>query len=150
MTAKRMSKARFYLGDTLPAPASNGSETYTQVGGTVTVNGPGPSKQMVDVTDMEDNAMVFLSDVPDGNTMTITGFVDETDAGLARLEADAFIDNARRWCRVESLIRADNSVVATYDFLGEVQDHGIEHSRGSSVPINATVKISGPITKTVA
>jgi hypothetical protein len=140
--ARYMSRVTLGVGQTVN-PTSPVGETYDIAANAVNVDGPNVTKSMSDATTMEDDVMVYLSDVPDAGAYVISGYMDSDDTALAAMEGDADLQARRRFFQLTQTDPSDDSTIRTVTVLGEVQEFSISNPRGDKWSFSASVKLSG-------
>lgn len=77
------------LGTVLRVEDPDNAGQFITVGNLTSIPVPGPTKQRIDVTDFDSEAMEYLPGLPDNEELALSGFFNYEDAGQAVLLADA-------------------------------------------------------------
>jgi hypothetical protein len=146
--SKYLSKVKLSIGQdgTVP-PIAPAGDTFDLIGNLTAVGGPSVTKGEIEHTDMESTVKEFFGDLPDNGEMTFTAQRNVGDLGQAAAFADSQAQTQRN-IEVIWLDPSDDSVVETYDFVGEVMDWNQDASIGSTLTVNGRIKIVGAITVT--
>ena len=145
--AKFMSKSRVYIGQGVAPATPPGSDTFDSIGNVTATSGPEFNKSDVEHTDMESTLKEFFGDLADAGSLNFTCNANIGNAGQDAAFSDAQA-NIQRNIKVERLDPADDSVLRTYDFIGEVMEWNEDSTQGSPYTITGRIKISGAVTKT--
>ena len=145
--AKVLSKSVLYIGQGVAPGTPPGSDTFDKIGNLVSISGPEFSKDEIESTDMESTAKEFFGDLPNPGSLNFTCNRNFGDAGqtAARTDVQAQI---QRNVRIERLDPADDSVLETVDFIGEVQEWTEDAAQASVFTITGRIKVSGSVTFT--
>lgn len=77
------------LGTVLRVEDPDTPGTFIAVGNLTNIPVPGPTKQRIDVTDFDSEAMEYLPGLPDNGELSLSGFFNYENEGQAVLLADA-------------------------------------------------------------
>lgn len=145
--AKVISKAILYLGQGVAPGVLPAGDTFDTIGNITALSGPEVTKDDIEVTDMDSTAKEFFGDLPNPGSISFTAFRNYGNAGQEAARADVF-QQVQRNVRVERLDPADDSVLETIDFVGEVMEWSEDNSQGSGATVTGRIKISGAVTIT--
>jgi len=145
--AKVLSKSVLYLGQGVAPATPPGSDTFDTIGNLSAISGPSFSKDEVEHTDMESTAKEFFGDLPNPGELSFTCNRNFGDTGQGALRDDA-AGQTQRNVRIERLDPADDSVLETVNFIGEVMEWSEDSTQGSPMTITGRIKISGSVTFT--
>jgi len=143
--AKVLSKSILYLGQGVAPATAPGADTFDQIGNLTALNGPSVSKDEIEHTDMDSTAKEFFGDLANPGSISFTANRNFGDAGQTAVRADAY-GQTQRNVRIERLDPADDSVLETADFIGEVMEWSEDGSQASVFTITGRIKISGSVT----
>lgn len=145
--AKVLSKSVLYLGQGVAPGVLPGADTFDQVGNITALSGPSFSKDEVEHTDMESTAKEFFGDLPNPGEISFTCNRNFGDTGQGNVRTDA-ADQVQRNIRLERLDPADDSVLETVNFVGEIMEWNEDSTQGSPMTVTGRAKISGDVTFT--
>lgn len=145
--AKVLSKSVLYIGQGIAPGVPPGSDTFNTVGNLSALSGPSYSKDEVEVTDMESTAKEFFGDLPNPGELSFTAMRNFGNTGQTAVRTDA-ADQVQRNIRIERLDPADDSVLETANFVGEVMEWTEDATQGSPFTVTGRIKISGAVTFT--
>lgn len=145
--AKVLSKTRLFLGQGVAPGVSPGADTFDRIGNISAASGPELSKDDIEHTDMDSTIKEFFGDLANPGSISFTANRNFGDTGqdAARDDAQAQI---QRNVRIERLDPADDSVLETVDFIGEVMEWSEDATQASPFTVTGRIKISGPLTFT--
>ncbi len=145
--AKVLSKSKLYIGQGIAPGVAPGADTFDLIGNITAVSGPEFSKDDVEITDMESTAKEFFGDLPNPGSLNFTANRNFGNAGQTATRTDAQ-DQVQRNIRIERLDPADDSVLETVDFVGEIMEWTEDASQGAPFTVTGRIKISGSVTFT--
>lgn len=145
--AKVLSKSRLYIGQGVAPGVLPGADTFLLVGNIVSMSGPELTKSDVETTDMDSTLKEYFGDLPDAGSLSFTANRNFGNAGQTATRADAQ-QQVQRNIKIERLDPADDAVLETVNFVGEVMDWSEDASRGSAFTINGRIKIAQSLTFT--
>ena len=145
--AKVLSKSVLYIGQGVAPGVAPGADTFDVIGNLSALSGPEFSKDEIEHTDMDSTAKEFFGDLPNPGSINFTANRNFGDAGQTAARADA-LQQVQRNVRVERLDPADDSVLETVDFVGEVMEWTEDAAQASVFTITGRIKISGDVTIT--
>lgn len=143
--AKVLSKSVLYLGQGVAPATLPGVDTFDTVGNLTAMSGPEFSKDEIEHTDMDSTAKEFFGDLPNPGSMNFTANRNFGDVGQDAVRDDA-LQQVQRNVRIERLDPADDSVLETVDFVGEVMEWTEDAAQSSVFTITGRIKISGAVT----
>ena len=118
---------------------AGGVTTIIQV---TNINGPGISRDAIDVTDLNDTWKEFLMDIPDGGEVSIDVIYDPSHATHIYFY-DMLDDTAVTPCTIVYSDAGSRTVV----FSGYLQNFTPQANRGESLAATFTLKVSGAVTQ---
>lgn len=139
---KVLSKSVLYIGQGVAPGVPPGSDVFDTVGNLTALGGPELSKGEIEHTDMESTAKEYFGDLPDAGSLNFSANRNFGNAGQVAARDDAQ-QQVQRNIRVERLDPADDSVLETLDFIGEVMEWSEDASQASVFVITGRIKISG-------
>ena len=143
--AKVLSKLNFYIGTGVAPTTPPGSDTFNEVGNVTALSGPTISKDQVETTDMDSVVKEYLGDLADTGELSFTCNRNYGNTGQTAIRTDALGATQRNF-RIEKLDPADDSVLETYNFYGEVLEWSEDHTQGSVATVSGRVKLASTIT----
>jgi hypothetical protein len=145
--AKVLSKTRLYIGQGVAPGVLPGADTFDRIGNISSASGPELSKDDIEHTDMDSTIKEFFGDLANPGSISFTANRNFGDTGqiAARNDAQAQI---QRNVRVERLDPADDSVLETVDFVGEVMEWNEDAAQATPFTVTGRIKISGELTFT--
>ena len=145
--AKVLSKTRLFLGQGVAPGVLPGADVFDRIGNISAASGPELTKDDIEHTDMDSTIKEFFGDLANPGSITFTANRNFGDTGqdAARDDAQAQI---QRNVRIERLDPADDSVLETVDFIGEVMEWNEDATQASPFTVTGRIKISGPLTFT--
>jgi hypothetical protein len=143
--AKVLSKTRLFLGQGVAPGVLPGADTFDRIGNISAASGPELSKDDIEHTDMDSTIKEFFGDLANPGSISFTANRNFGDAGQTAARADAQAQIQRN-VRVERLDPADDSVLETVDFIGEVMEWSEDATQASPFTVTGRIKISGPLT----
>ena len=143
--AKKLSKTFLYIGQGDPDTTTPAAENFDRVANLITTTGPEFQKDDIEHTDMDSTLKEFFGDLanPGNFSFTANRNFGDTGQGAARTLAQG---QSQKNVRIERRDPADNSVLETVDFRGEVMEWSEEASQGAAFTISGRIKISGTVT----
>jgi hypothetical protein len=145
--AKVLSKSVLYLGQGVAPGVAPGADTFDIIGNLTALGGPEIGKDEIEHTDMDSTAKEFFGDLPNPGSLSFTANRNFGNAGQTAVRADA-LQQVQRNVRIERLDPADDSVLETVDFVGEVMEWSEDAAQASVFTITGRIKISGALTIT--
>lgn len=145
--AKVLSKSVLYIGQGVAPGVAPGADTFDTIGNLTALSGPEISKDEIEHTDMESTAKEFFGDLSNPGSMNFTCNRNFGDAGQTAVRADVQAQ-VQRNIRIERLDPADDSVLETVDFVGEVMEWTEDAAQASVFTVTGRIKISGSLTIT--
>ena len=145
--AKVLSKTRLFLGQGVAPGVLPGADTFDRIGNITAATGPELSKDDIEITDMDSTIKEFFGDLANPGSITFTANRNFGDAGQDAARADAQLQIVRN-VRIERLDPADDSVLETVDFNGEVMEFSEDASQATPFTVTGRIKITGPLTFT--
>lgn len=145
--AKVLSKTILYIGAGVAPATLPGADTFSAVGNLTAISGPERSKDEIEHTDMDSTSKEFFGDLPNNGSMNFTANRNFGNAGQAAVRTDVQ-QQVQRNFRLERIDPADDSVLETADFVGEVMEWSEDASQASVFTITGRIKISGDVTVT--
>lgn len=145
--AKKLSKSRLYIGQGVAPGVLPGADTFDKIGNLTATSGPEFSKDDIEHTDMDSTAKEFFGDLPNPGSFNFTANRNFGDAGQSAYRDDAQAQ-VQRNIRVERLDPADDSVLETVDFVGEVMEWSEDSSQSAPHTVTGRIKITGSVTFT--
>lgn len=145
--AKVLSKTRLFLGQGVAPGVLPGADVFDRIGNISAASGPELTKDDIEHTDMDSTIKEFFGDLANPGSISFTANRNFGDTGqdAARDDAQAQI---QRNVRIERLDPADDSVLETVDFIGEVMEWNEDATQASPFTVTGRIKISGPLTFT--
>ncbi len=145
--AKVLSKTRLFLGQGVAPGVLPGADTFDRIGNISAASGPELSKDDIEHTDMDSTIKEFFGDLANPGSISFTANRNFGDTGQDAARADAQAQIQRN-VRIERLDPADDSVLETVDFVGEVMEWSEDATQASPFTVTGRIKISGPLTFT--
>jgi hypothetical protein len=143
--AKVLSKTKFYIGQGDPDTTTPAADTFDRVGNLITTTGPEFTKDDIEHTDMDSVLKEFFGDLANPGNFNFTA--NRNFGQVGQTAARALVQGQeQRNMKVERLDPADDSVLETADFRGEVMEWSEEASQGAAFTITGRCKISGAVT----
>lgn len=142
--AKVLSKSVLYIGQGVAPGVAPGADTFDTIGNLTALSGPEISKDEIEHTDMESTAKEFFGDLPNPGSINFTCNRNFGNAGQTSARADV-LQQVQRNIRVERLDPADDSVLETVDFVGEVMEWSEDAAQASVFTVTGRIKISGAL-----
>lgn len=143
--AKVLSKSRLYLGQGVAPGVLPGADVFDVIGNLTAVSGPELSKDDIEHTDMNSTIKEFFGDLANPGSISFTANRNFGNVGQTATRADAQAQ-VQRNVRIERLDPADDSVLETVDFIGEVMEWTEDSTQASPFTVTGRIKISGPLT----
>ena len=143
--AKVLSKSVLYIGQGVAPGVLPGVDVFDTIGNLTALSGPEFSKDEIEHTDMESVAKEFFGDLPNPGSINFTSNRNFGDAGQTAARGDA-LQQVQRNIRVERLDPADDTVLETVDFVGEVMEWTEDASQAAVFTVTGRIKISGAVT----
>lgn len=145
--AKVLSKSVLYLGQGVAPATLPGVDTFDTIGNITAISGPEFSKDEIEHTDMDSTAKEFFGDLPNPGSVNFTCNRNFGNAGQTAVRADV-LQQVQRNVRIERLDPADDSILETVDFVGEVMEWSEDGAQASVFTVTGRIKISGAVTIT--
>jgi hypothetical protein len=145
--AKVLSKSVLYIGQGIAPATAPGADTFDTIGNLTALSGPEFSKDEIEHTDMDSTSKEFFGDLPNPGSINFTANRNFGDAGQSAARADV-LQQVQRNIRVERLDPANDAVLETVDFVGEVMEWTEDAGQASVFTITGRIKISGDVTIT--
>lgn len=142
---KKLSKTFLYIGQGDPDTTTPAADTFDRVANLITTTGPEFSKDDIEHTDMDSELKEFFGDLANPGNFSFTANRNFGNTGQATTRSQAQ-GQVQKNIRIERIDPADNSVLETVDFRGEVMEWSEEASQGAAFTISGRVKISGAVT----
>lgn len=117
-------------------------QTFTLVGEIRDISGPDGQTGLIEVTTLESDGKEYVVDVPDFGNVSLQMNLDENDAPQLGMEND-FYTQAKRDFR----LRLSTPLQKTLAFSGYVTAFAYGARVGSQLTANATIKITGGVTR---
>lgn len=118
-----------------------GTEVFTLVSNITSISGPGISKSVVDVTNMDSTARESIGALADTGEVSFSFNWDPSNAQQVLVRSDAEGTSAGNWKIVWS--DADST---TASFSGEVMSFTVNTTADGATTADATIKLTGSIT----
>ena len=115
------------------------TDLYCQLSG---FSGPSSTSSEIDVTSLCSTAKEYIGALPDNGTMSLTGYFDPADIGVALLRTLQIARTVVDWKIVWPDTGATN-----WDFQGYVSEFATSAEQDQALGLAATVRISGAITE---
>lgn len=145
--AKVLSKTRLFLGQGVAPGVLPGADVFDRIGNITAASGPELSKDDIEITDMDSTIKEFFGDLANPGSIGFTVNRNFGDVGQDAARADAQSQIVRN-VRIERLDPADDSVLETVDFNGEVMEWSEDATQASPFTATGRIKITGPLTFT--
>lgn len=145
--AKVLSKTRLYIGQGVAPGVLPGADVFDRIGNISAASGPELTKDDIEHTDMDSTIKEFFGDLANPGSISFTANRNFGDTGQDAARDDAQAQIQRNF-RVERLDPADDSVLETVNFIGEVMEWSEDATQASPFTVTGRVKISGPLTFT--
>lgn len=145
--AKVLSKSKLYIGQGVAPGVPPGSDTFDLIGNLTALSGPEISKDEIEHTDMESTAKEFFGDLANPGSISFTCNRNFGNVGQTAARDDSQ-SQIQRNIQIERLDPADDSVLETVDFIGEVMEWSEDAAQASVFVITGRIKISGDLTFT--
>jgi hypothetical protein len=142
--AKVLSKSVLYIGQGVAPAQAPGGDVFDVIGNLSALSGPEYSKDEIEHTDMDSTAKEFFGDLPNPGSINFTANRNFGNAGQTAARADA-LQQVQRNIRVERLDPADDSILETVDFVGEVMEWSEDAAQSSVFTVTGRIKISGDV-----
>lgn len=145
--AKVLSKSVLYIGQGVAPATPPGSDTFETIGNLTALSGPEISKDEIEHTDMESISKEFFGDLANPGSISFTCNRNFGNAGQTAARTGAQ-EQVQRNIRIERLDPADDSILETVDFIGEVMEWSEDAAQASVFVITGRIKISGTLSFT--
>ena len=142
--AKVLSKSVLYIGQGVAPATLPGADTFDTIGNITAISGPEFSKDEIEHTDMDSTAKEFFGDLANPGSINFTCNRNFGDAGQEAARDDV-AGQTQRNIRIERLDPADDSVLETVDFVGEVMEWNEDAAQASVFTITGRIKVSGAV-----
>lgn len=143
--AKVLSKSILRIGQGVAPGVAPGADTFDDIGNITGITGPELNKDEIEHTDMDSTAKEFFGDLPNPGSLNFTCNRNFGNTGQDNVRADAQAQILRN-IQLERIDPADDSVLETVDFVGEVFEWSEDGSQSSPFTVTARIKISGALT----
>jgi len=143
--AKVLSKSRLYIGQGIAPGVLPGADVFDRIGNISAATGPELSKDDIEHTDMDSTIKEFFGDLANPGSVSFTANRNFGDAGQIAARADAQAQTQRN-VRIERIDPADDSVLETVDFVGEVMEWSEDSTQAAPFTVTGRIKISGALT----
>ena len=145
--AKVLSKTVLSYGQGDGDTVAPGVDVFDVVGNVVSITGPEFSKDEIEHTDMDSTAKEFFGDLPNPGSVNISINRNVGNVGQEAMRTDVQ-GQVRRNIRIERLDPADDAVIETADFVGEIMEWSEDSSQSAPFTATARIKITGDVTYT--
>jgi len=143
--AKVLSKSVLSLGQGVAPATLPAVDTFDIIGNLTALSGPEFSKDEIEHTDMDSTAKEFFGDLPNPGSVNFTCNRNIGNAGQEAIRDDV-LAQVQRNVRVQRLDPADDSVLETVDFVGEVMEWTEDAAQASVFTVTGRIKITGSVT----
>jgi len=117
-------------------------EVFTLVGEIRDIAGPDGSTPLIAVTTLESDAAEYIADLPDFGNVSLQMNLDEADGQQVGMENDYYSSSRRNF-----RIRLSTPLQKTLSFTAFVTSFQTGARVGSQITANATLKITGTVTR---
>lgn len=138
--AKVLSKTRLFLGQGVAPGVLPGADVFDRVGNISAATGPEFSKDDIEHTDMDSLVKEFFGDLANLGSVSFTANRNFGDVGQVAVRDDAQAQIQRN-VRLERIDPADDSVLETVDFVGEVMEWSEDATQASPFTVTGRIKI---------
>lgn len=145
--AKVLSRTRLYIGQGVAPGTAPGADVFDRISNLTSISGLTRSKDEIETTDMDSLAKEFSGDLQNPGDINFTCNRNFGDAGQTACRADVDAQIQRN-IRIERIDPADDSVLETVDFVGEVMEWSEDASQGAVFTVTGRIKASGQPTIT--
>ena len=142
--AKKLSRTQLFIGQGDPVTTTPAADIFDRMANIITTTGPEFSKDDIEHTDMDSTLKEFFGDLANPGNFNFTANRNFGDVGQDVVRG-LVQGQEQRNIRIRRLDPADNTILETADFVGEVMEWNEEASQGAVFTITGRIKISGEV-----